>query len=357
MEKSGLKGFRIAPDWFSHSGTILHFPHNKFNWPQEKLEKLKAWYIDLILTIQEVEAVYLGVHNQQLFNDIIERIEKHPLFYTNQKPKMIIYPTEDIWVRDYGAFFLYTKDSLKKKSYILSNWLFNNWGNKYSNYFHPANCGKKWASIARIPYIEIPFVLEGGSIDSNGKGLALTTKPVLFNRNPNITQYQIDRILYEHLGIENLWWLPYGLYHDDTGGHIDQVARFIDSNTIIAAIAQKKSNPNYFRLKQNIMTLEAYIKSHTSHINLHIIPLPEDEKKIFYADNNSHLSSSYLNFYHLTDRIIVPIFNIDKDEQVVNTLEPLTNRTIIPIDVRIPSWQFGGIHCLTQPFFSNHKTE
>ena len=190
------------------------------------------------------------------------------------------------------------------------------------------------------------IILEGGSIDVNGKGLLLTTKECLQSkiqeRNPGFKKKEYENIFYKFLGIKKVFWLNKGIVGDDTHGHIDDIARFINEKKIFVAYEENKSEANYKMLKENYQILKKSIRKK----NLKIIKIPMPDPK--YIDG-VRVPASYLNFYIANKIVLVPVFNDLKDKKVIKVFKKhFKNRKIIPIDCSTLIWGLGAIHCMTQ---------
>ena len=191
------------------------------------------------------------------------------------------------------------------------------------------------------------IVMEGGSVEFNGKGTLLTTKACLLNknRNPHLTQYEIEQNLIEYYGVEHILWLEDGIIGDDTDGHIDDITRFVNEDTVVTVIEKDKSDDNYDLLKHNLKLLQGMRLQDDKQLNVVTLPMPS---KVIYE--GERLPASYANFYISNEKVIVPTFRDDKnDTEALDILsECFPNRKIVGIDSVDIIWGLGSFHCLSQ---------
>ncbi|HSE41918.1 MAG TPA: agmatine deiminase family protein, partial [Acidobacteriota bacterium] len=251
-------------------------------------------------------------------------------------------PTDSSWTRDFGPIFVRDADG----NQVITDWIFNSWGGKYPPWNHDDVVPQHVSKIFRLPFVQPGIVLEGGSIDINGKGTLLTTEQCLLNqnRNPHLNRQQIERYLNEFLGATNVLWLKEGIIGDDTDGHIDDIARFVDANTVVCALEENESDENYEILKRNFADLKKMRDQDGNPLNVIAIPMPDP---VIYE--GTRLPASYANFY-ITNRVVmVPIFRCGHDESAIKILRELfPTREVIGIDCVDLVWGLGTLHCSTQ---------
>lgn len=242
-----------------------------------------------------------------------------------------------------------TNNSMSKK--VIVNWIFNAWGDKY-----PYDLDKlipyKVAGHYGIDIFKPGLVLEGGSVDCNGTGKLITTSSCLLNknRNPHLNQSQIEQYLSDFYCADQVFWIKNGIAGDDTDGHIDNVARFVSEDTIVAAVETNKNDVNYSGLKENLKQLKKMRLLNGKQFNIIEIPMPEP---VFYE--NHRLPASYTNFYFSNDAVIVPTFRSKYDEIALSIFyNNIKDRKVIGIDSVDLVWGLGSFHCLSQqePFIS-----
>jgi agmatine deiminase len=247
-----------------------------------------------------------------------------------------------VWCRDHGPAFL-VNPLLKKKAIV--NWDFNAWGNKYpseldnqipgliSNYFD-------------YDLFEPGIVIEGGSVDFNGNGTLITSKACLLNknRNPNLSIEQIEIYLRNFYCVEQIIWLGDGIAGDDTDGHIDDITRFINSDTVVTAIEKNKNDENFKPLQENLSELKKARLINGKQLNIIELPMPNP---VYYE--NQRLPASYANFYFTNNAVVMPTFRCKNDVKALKILsEAITDRPVVGIDSVELIWGFGSFHCLSQ---------
>ncbi len=230
---------------------------------------------------------------------------------------------------------------------MATKWIFNAWGRKYDELLKDSSSGSEICKATKLRTFKPGIVLEGGSIDTNGEGLCLTTKQCLLNRNrnPELKTNEIEKYLRDYLGFTNFIWLSEGIAGDDTDGHVDDIARFVSKDTVLCMLESQKSDENYVTLKRNHEFLKKSGDQDGRPLKLVSIEMPDKLE----ADGG-RLPASYANFYIGNAAVLVPIFgNAKKDENALSAFEDLfPNKTIIGINCCELVYGFGGIHCVTQ---------
>ena len=251
-------------------------------------------------------------------------------------------PTNEPWCRDHGPIFL-TRDVDPKRAVV--DWNYNAWGNKYPPFDLDEVVPTRAAEILDVPVFYPGIVLEGGSIDVNGKGALLTTESCLLNknRNPNLSRNEIEQRLRDYFGVRDILWLGDGIAGDDTDGHIDDLSRFVSERTVVTVIEEDRDDENYEPLQQNLARLRE-MKIDDRKIDIVTLPMPG---KI--VREGLRLPGSYANFYIANSCVLVPTFADPADEAALSTLEKcFPDRRVIGIDCRELIWGLGTFHCLTQ---------
>jgi agmatine deiminase len=225
------------------------------------------------------------------------------------------------------------------------SWDYNGWGGKY-----PAELDnqipERIAGLLNVPVYFPGIVMEGGSVDFNGKGTILTTTSCLLNpnRNPDLNQEQIEKYLLDYYGADQVIWLGDGIEGDDTDGHIDDLTRFINEDTVITMVESNKSDANYIPLKENLKQLTKCRLSNGKQLNIVEIPMPEPA---YYQDQR--LPVSYANFYIANAGVMLPVYRCKQDDKAVYLLEDcIKDRSIIALDSVEIIWGLGSWHCLSQ---------
>ncbi len=238
-------------------------------------------------------------------------------------------PTDDVWIRDSGPTFLVGPPGSPP---ALIDWGYNAYGRKYPNYQQDDAIGRRIArKLGRICH-EPGVVLEGGSIDVDGRGTLLTTEECLLNpnRNPQLSRAEIEQCLTENLGVRKVLWLGGGIVGDDTDGHIDELARFVAPKIVVAAVEDDPQDANYASLQENLRRLRSFTDADDA--PLEIIPLPMPRPVVY---DGKRLPASYCNFYLANGIAIVPQFDDRADAKAVEIFgRVLKDRRIVPLPAR-----------------------
>ncbi|MDA4116729.1 MAG: agmatine deiminase family protein, partial [Thaumarchaeota archaeon] len=251
----------------------------------------------------------------------------------------------DVWIRDYGPIFV--KKGGREGRVTATKWKFNAWGAKYDDLFADDETGLEIAESTGLEIFRTGIVLEGGSIDVNGKGALLTTEQCLLNknRNPRMGKAEIEQYLRDYLGTTNIVWLGRGIAGDDTDGHVDDISRFVGEDTVVCMTEEDPRDENHVVLKRNHELLSKCRDSEGR--RLEVIPIAMPRK---LAADDGRLPASYANFYIGNSVVLMPVFGDEKnDTRAIETLSGLLpRRKVVPINCRELVYGFGGIHCITQ---------
>ncbi len=333
----------MPPEWEKHSGTWTTYPQ-AYETFFDRLEEARDEFVQMVKYVSLGETVHINVDNEEVKKDLIKRLEKYDV---KGDVKIHIIPTNDAWCRDYGAIFVKNKEG----KLLALDFRFNAWGNKYP-YELDDKVAKKMAEILGVECLSVDMVLEGGSIDVNGKGCLLTTESCLLNpnRNPDMTKEDIENALRNYLGVEKILWLKDGIVGDDTDGHVDDITRFVSQDTIITAVEEDKSDPNYEPLQENLERLKSFTDINGKPFNIITLPMPDP---VYYkypdSEEPERLPASYANFYISNTAVIVPIYNCDKDKIALETIQRVfSDRAVIGIYAYDIVVGLGAFHCLTQ---------
>jgi agmatine deiminase len=317
-----------------------------FTWPQNADTWTPVW--------PDAEATYEMVARQALrFQDVVltastpalkESLEKRfadlPL-ETAHRLEVVLCPTNDSWIRDYGGQTVQATDYNGKVRPVLVSFEFNSWGGKYPPWDADNAVPRFMAAHRDYELVEIPLVLEGGSIDVNGKGLLLTTESCLLNpnRNPKLSREEIETVLRRAFGVTEVLWLESGIDGDDTDGHIDDLARFTDARTIVCAVESDPADENYAALRRNAELLKEY----AARLNLKVIEVPMPGRQIRAG---LRTPATYMNFLILNGAVLLPVFDDPRDAATIELFKTLfPGREIVPIDCRSLVYGQGAIHC------------
>jgi agmatine deiminase len=232
-----------------------------------------------------------------------------------------------------------------KSEKIILNWEYNAWGEKYTSYHEDNAVPERIASMQQLPLVSPGMVLEGGSIDVNGKGLLLTSEACLLNpnRNPALSREQIEQELRRYLGIEKVLWLGDGIVGDDTDGHVDDMARFVNETTVVIAVEDDPDDVNYEALQENYRRLKTYTDLNGNPLTVVTLPMPSP-----LSYDGFRLPASYANFYIANTVVLVPTYNCPQDQQAIDILQKFfPGRRVVGIDCTDLVWGLGAIHCIT----------
>lgn len=339
-------GFYFPAEFAIQEAMWLSWIHKEASWPG-KLNTVYNSYCKFILTVASHQKVCINVADANMKNFALMELQKvSHLFNSSALSNVHFYyfPTNDAWCRDHGPAFLLNKNNSQK---AIVDWNYNAWGGKYPPYDLDDVIPTHIAKELNLPVYEPGIVMEGGSVEFNGKGTLLTTKACLLNpnRNPHLNQNEIEKFLYEYYGVENILWLGDGIIGDDTDGHIDDITRFVSEDTVITAIEENKQDENYSILQQNLETLKTFRLENGKPLNIVEIPMPTP---VVYEDQQ--LPASYANFYISNEAVIVPTFRDTKnDTKAIDILQScFKTRKIVGIDSTDLIWGLGSFHCLSQ---------
>jgi agmatine deiminase len=333
-------GFHFPAEWAHHTATWLSWPHKEESWPG-KIATIYKPYCEFIKAVSEGELVRINVINEQMAAFAKEQLQ---LMGADLKGiEFFEFPTNDAWCRDHGPAFLINTDTKQK---VIVDWGYNAWGNKYPPYdlddVIPTKIGKHF----NLPVYHPGIVMEGGSVDFNGKGTVLTTTACLLNqnRNPQLTQQQIEAYLQNYYGVEQVLWLGDGIVGDDTDGHIDDITRFVNEDTVVTVIEENKNDENYHILQENLHTLKTMRLLNGKQLNIIELPMPD---AVYY--DGQRLPASYANFYISNAAVVVPTYRCKHDDKALDILtQCFPDRKVIGIDSTDIIWGLGSFHCLSQ---------
>lgn len=336
---------RFPAEWEKQQGILLCFPHNGNDWPG-KYEAIQWAFVEFIKKVATVEEVILVVATEKLKAKVVQMLETAHVNVSNVS--FIIYKTNRSWMRDSGPIIVYNEDGREAL-----NFNFNGWA-KYTNYQLDKHVPKHVSNFLNIPLTQVtykgkPVIVEGGAIDVNGKGTLLTSEECLLHpatqvRNKGFKKEDYEVVFKEYLGINNVIWLGDGIVGDDTHGHIDDLCRFVNEDTIITVVEENEKDANYKPLQDNLKRLQnAKLENGKSP---KIVTLPMPNPLIF---DGIQIPASYANFLILNKTVLVPTFNDGKDRIALNTIAKcFPDREIIGISAIDLIWGFGTLHCLSQ---------
>lgn len=333
------RGYRMPAEWEPHRGTWLSYPHN----PKSFFTALKAAqeaFVDMVMHLAKVEEVHINVNDDAMERALRLKLKKRQI---SRNVFLHRFPTNDAWCRDHGCIILKNK---KTNVLVATDWIFNAWGGKYPS-AKDNRIAKKMASFLDLECFSYPLVLEGGSIDVNGAGVLLTTELCLLNknRNPHWNKKKIEAVLKANFGIKKILWLKDGIEGDDTDGHINDIARFVDAKTIVTVEERNKQDKNYEICRDNIERLKSFRDLDGKPFCIVTLPMPAPR----YYRKDERLPASYANFYIANGIVLLPVFDCPEDKDAIRILGRLfKGRRVVPIDATNLIVGLGTCHCLSQ---------
>jgi agmatine deiminase len=339
-------GYRMPAEWETHAATWLAWPHEKTDWPG-KFAPIPWVYADIVRHLSQLERVRILVANADA-----ERAVRGILNKAGANLSAVEFfrvPTNRGWIRDFGPIFVRND---KKGERAVTNWHFNAWA-KYDDWKKDDAANDRLAAKLKWKQWRPEFrgrraVLEGGSIDVNGCGTLITTEECLLStvqaRNPNVSRKELEELFRDYLGITHVLWLKNGIVGDDTHGHVDDLARFVNPTTVVTVVEPDPLEANYDPLRENLGLLRE-MKDHDGRpLRVETLPMPAP----VYFDGQ-RLPASYANFYVANQIVLAPTFNDPNDTLALTKLADLfPGRKIIGIACLDLVLGLGTIHCMTQ---------
>ena len=336
-------GFYMPAEWQPHESTWLTWPKDPVTWP-DRVPQVEEIYLQMLAALTPHETVNLLVDDEHTENSVKERCT----FVSSTNIRFHRVETVDSWIRDYGPNFLVGD----RRNLAFNDWIFNAWGNKYEDLKKDDRIPGVLEDELKLPRFEPGIVMEGGSIEVDGEGCVLTTEQCLLNknRNPHLSQTEIEDYLKAFLGVSKVLWLGEGIVGDDTDGHIDDIARFVAPGVIVCAIEDDPNDANYELLQDNLGRLQLMTDSQGRGFEIVTLPMPGIVGGTSTDTRNlDRLPASYANFYIANNVVLAPVFGHDNDQRAVETLQRLFNdRQVVTINCEPLVWGMGTIHCVTQ---------
>jgi len=344
MKKSGDNHFSFFAEWHEQKAVWTAWPGHADLW-EDDFEGAKNAVSTLVKAITEG-----GVPVNLLVNDGKSmQVAQSAFSHNSERIQFFEIPFGDIWLRDTAPLFVLNGEG--KMTTV--RFLFNGWGEKYI-LEGDKEVSKNICRMTAYPNIKVDFILEGGAIEGNGQGVLLTTRQCLLhpNRNKNLEEKDYENLFRKYLGIEKVIWLNQGLQYDHTDGHIDNVARFINENTILCMTPESKQDPQHEILLTIQKELEEIHLKNSFSFEIKTLPSPG---KVLDSEGKP-LPASYLNFFISNQQVLVPTFQCPSDEQALSLLEEyFPGKKILGIDCRNLLAGGGSLHCITQPEFDATK--
>ncbi len=330
-------GYRWPAEWEPHDATWVAWPHNRKTWPG-RFDGVAEQFARLVQAIAAFEPVHVLAGGQAVMDKARSTV--------GQLANVTLHgiATDDAWVRDYGPMFL-TRE--RGGSLAIIDWTFNAWGGRYPPWNRDNAVPQQIAAQLDLPRYCPGLVLEGGSVDGNGRGMALTTESCLLapNRNRGSSREAIERCLCEQCGVTTVIWLPGDpLAGDDTDGHVDQVARFVAPDHVVASVEDDSQDENHASLEQNLAVLKLLKSQSGEPLKVTCLPMPAAR-----VINGQRVPASYCNFYMANRCAVVPLFGDAMDQVALERLQSaMPKRQVFGLPAENLIWGLGAFHCLTQ---------
>jgi len=343
VDKPAALGYRMPAEWEPHAATWLTWPRREGISFPDKYDTVPPVYAELIREISEVEEVNINVWSADMERSVRELLTK--LKTPLASVRFHHFPAYEPWCRDHGPIFL-VRERAGRRERAIVDWGYNAWGNKYPPYDLDDAIPQHVAKLRRLPLFSPGIVMEGGSVEVNGRGTLLTTEACLLNpnRNPQLSKSQIEQYLRDYLGVTNILWLGEGIVGDDTDGHIDDLSRFVNPSTIVTVVEDDSSDENYGVLQENLKRLKTLRDQDGKQFRIVELPMPGR-----IEHQGQRLPASYANFYIVNGKVLVPIYRHANDAKGLEILQrEFQDRKVIGIDSTELIWGLGSFHCITQ---------
>ncbi|MDB6036264.1 MAG: Agmatine deiminase [Verrucomicrobiales bacterium] len=343
MQTPAQLGFHMPAEWAPHAGTWFSWPRPEGISFPGKYDTVPPVYAELIKALVQVERVFINVWHAEMEGWVRELLLqlKVPL----ERVEFHHFPAYEPWCRDHGPIFLTrTKNGLHERAIV--DWGYNAWGGKYPPYDLDDAVPQHVAKLRNLPLFSPGIVMEGGSIEVNGRGTLLTTEACLLNpnRNPQLTRIEIEQYLKDYLGVTHIVWLGDGIVGDDTDGHIDDLTRFVNPTTVVTAVEVDPEDENFELLQENLERLKTQTDQDGKPLRIVELPMPG---RIEF--DGQRLPASYANFYIANGIVAVPTYRDPNDRKAVEILQSLfPDRRVLGIDSTELIWGLGSFHCISQ---------
>ncbi|MCB0320029.1 MAG: agmatine deiminase family protein [Bdellovibrionales bacterium] len=337
---------RMPAEWEPHAATWIAWPHEESDWPG-KFQTIPWVYTEIVRVLSRSEMVHVLCKSTEAAQ-AAETLLK--LSGVTENYRLHVCTTDRSWLRDSAPTAVISSSQRVE----LVAWQFNAWA-KYSNYALDQEVPSFISNVTSHSLVRavrpdngLPFVLEGGSIDTDGQGTLLTTEECLLseiqNRNPGMSKTDYEEAFERYLGVTQVIWLGRGCAGDDTHGHVDDIARFVAPGRVIAAVEEDPSDENYEPLQENLYRLRQAQDAHGRPLEVIELPMPR-----CIAFEGTRLPASYANFYIANSTVVVPLFNDENDIRALELIQScFPTRKAIGIYCGDLILGLGTLHCLTQ---------
>jgi len=345
-------GYTFPAEWERHRGTWFSWPRPEGISFPDKYHTVPENLARIVREITPREEVHINVPNGNYQRIVSEQLKEHGCGLRNVFFHHI--RTNESWCRDHGPAFVLKAgrakprfDGAHRRQAAVVDWGFNAWGGKYPPYEDDDAVPTRIAEEFKLPVFYPGIVMEGGAVDFNGAGTVLTTESCLLNknRNPKLSKGQIERYLKDYYGQSHVCWLGEGIVGDDTDGHVDDLARFVDARTIVVAVEEDPKDENYKILRENVKRCRLLRDQDGQRFNVVEIPMPG-----VVEHDGQRLPATYVNFYFVNGALLAPTYRDRRnDRKAIEILQShLPRHEVIGIDCVELIWGLGAIHCLSQ---------
>jgi agmatine/peptidylarginine deiminase len=337
------KNRRFIEEWAIQSAVMIAWPHEDTDW-KYMLDEVEACYINVANTILKYEDLIIITQKEEHVRSLIGDKHKFNVSYVN-------IPTNDTWCRDFGAITINNGNRI-----AICDFKFNAWGNKFNweldNSVTPEMINKNLFSCEKINCQD--FILEGGSVETDGKGTLLVTSQCLLTptRNPHMNKAEIESYLCTTLGVKKVLWLDYGAFQgDDTDSHIDTLARIGPNNSIVYAGCEDENDAHFNELNKMEQQLSTFTDVDNIPYKLYKLPFPTP----IYDEEGERLPATYANYIIVNDAVLVPTYNQpDNDARALAVIQKaFPNHEIVGVNCNALIKQHGSLHCITMQFPKN----
>lgn len=341
MSKTAPQNYRLPAEFEPQEAIWLSWPSNKESCPKT-YHKLQDKFGEIAATVSRYERVRINAPAPTHMNIRLSIADNE-----GDLSQVDIYEhqTNDVWCRDHGPLFIKHNESGRV---AITDWEFNGWGGKFPPFDLDNAIPEKAASVLKMERFASKMVLEGGGIETNGKGVIVTTEAVLLNknRNPGMSKADVEKELKSMLGVKSIFWLKSGIEGDDTDGHVDELVRFVREDAVICMTETKESDANFKALKENRERLEDLRTIDGGKVEIIEIEMPAPiEVKSWRL---SRLPASYANFLIVNNAVLVPMFGNKKKDALAEDkiAECFPGREIISVACKDLLMEGGGLHCI-----------
>lgn len=337
-------GWRMPAEWEPHRATWLTWPRRDGISFPDRYDAVPPVYAALIRELVPVEEVHINVWHDAMAAEVREVLGRHGC--PTDRVFFHAFPAYEPWCRDHGPIFLTRERMSGHREHAVVDWGYNAWGGKYPPYDLDDEIPRRVARLRGLPCFEPGLVMEGGSLDVNGRGTLLTTESCLLhpNRNPQSSRAEIEQSLRDHLGVTAILWLGDGIAGDDTDGHVDDLTRFVDPSTVVTVVEDDPQDENHAPLRENLERLRSMQDQDGRALRVVEVPMPRRMEI-----DGQRLPASYANFYIANGRVLVPTYRDPADRRALETLQAVfPDRRVVGVDAVDLIWGLGSFHCITQ---------